>query len=517
MDAAIALEGVSFRYPNQKDSILDQVSLKVAPGECVVLTGPSGCGKTTLTRLVNGLIPHAYEGELSGRVWVNGRDVSEWTADELGVEVGSAFQNPRGQFVNIDVASEIAFGCECLGLPPDEIAERVDAAAAALGIRGLVGRSISELSGGQKQSVILASAWAMHPDVFVLDEPTASLDTASMRRLARVLSQLKSQGKTILVSEHRLWWLAGIADRVVAMEDGRLQAQWDAADFGRLTSEERSRRGLRAWSDRELYERRSASGSEKAAIRAGMLPRENAGLHARELTAGYKRGAPILRDASIALTPGRITGIVGENGAGKSTLLRCLCGLTKESRGTISIEGKKRERKQRPAFVHLVMQEPGYQLFSDSVLKEAESACGNSDDAEKVHGILERFGLLGLLDRHPLSLSGGERQRLSIAAGMLRGSCAMLLDEPTSGLDYRNMQGVAAALRDAADEGCAIGIVTHDLELLCEACDEVAEVEDGRICTTYPLDDEGRARAAARLGFCVDQISGYIQEKGSFI
>lgn len=504
MDAAIVLEDVSFRYPNQEKPILDHVSLKVAPGECVVLTGPSGCGKTTLTRLVNGLIPHSYEGELSGRVRVNGRDVSEWTADELGVEVGSVFQNPRGQFVNIDVASEIAFGCECLGLPPAEIVERVDAATTALGIRGFAGRSIVELSGGQKQSVILAAAWAMHPNVFVLDEPTASLDTASMRRLARVLSQLKSQGKTILVSEHRLWWLAGIADRVIAMEDGQLQAQWNAADFGCLTSEERHRRGLRAWSDQELYERRTTSKSEKVAVHTRALPCKNAGIRAQELVAGYKRGTPILQSASITLAPGRITGIIGENGAGKTTLLRCLCGLTKESRGTISIEDKKRRRKQRPAFVHLVMQEPGYQLFSDSVLKEAESACGDPGAAEKVRGILERFGLIDLLDRHPLSLSGGERQRLSIAVGILRGSHVMLLDEPTSGLDYRNMQGVAAALRDAANEGCAIGIVTHDLEFLCEVCDEIAEVEDGRIRATYPLDDEGCTRVAARLGFCAD-------------
>ena len=504
MDAAIVLEDVSFRYPNQEKPILDYVSLKVAPGECVVLTGPSGCGKTTLTRLVNGLIPHSYEGELSGRVRVNGRDVSEWTADELGVEVGSVFQNPRGQFVNIDVASEIAFGCECLGLPPAEIVERVDAATTALGIRGFAGRSIVELSGGQKQSVILAAAWAMHPNVFVLDEPTASLDTASMRRLARVLSQLKSQGKTILVSEHRLWWLAGIADRVIAMEDGQLQAQWNAADFGCLTSEERHRRGLRAWSDQELYERRTTSKSEKVAVHTRALPCKNAGIRAQELVAGYKRGTPILQSASITLAPGRITGIIGENGAGKTTLLRCLCGLTKESRGTISIEDKKRRRKQRPAFVHLVMQEPGYQLFSDSVLKEAESACGDPGAAEKVRGILERFGLIDLLDRHPLSLSGGERQRLSIAVGILRGSHVMLLDEPTSGLDYRNMQGVAAALRDAANEGCAIGIVTHDLEFLCEVCDEIAEVEDGRIRATYPLDDEGCTRVAARLGFCAD-------------
>ncbi len=421
MTPTIALEDVSFRYPNQDNPVLNHVDLRVGPGECIVLTGPSGCGKTTLTRLVNGLIPHVYEGELSGRVCVNGRDVSEWTADELGVEVGSVFQNPRGQFVNIDVMSEIAFGCECLGLPRDEIAKSVTAATAALGIRDLAGRNIAELSGGQKQSVILASAWAMHPDVFVLDEPTASLDIASMRRVARVLSQLKSQGKTILVSEHRLWWLAGIADRIVAMEDGRLRAQWDAADFARLTSEERHVYGLRAWSNQELYEKRFSPelGEDSRCVKTNADG--NAGLRARELTMGYKRGAPILQDVSISLVPGRITGIVGENGAGKTTLLRCLCGLARESQGSVSIEGNACKQKQRPSLVHLVMQEPGYQIFSDSVLKEAESACGDANAVERMHEILERFGLLELIDRHPLSLSGGERQRLSVAVGMLRG------------------------------------------------------------------------------------------------
>lgn len=304
MEVAIALEDVSFRYPNQESQVLDHVSLEVAPGECVVLTGPSGCGKTTLTRLVNGLIPHAYEGEMSGFVWVNGRDVSEWTADELGVEVGSVFQNPRGQFVNIDVASEIAFGCECLGLPSADIAERVAAATTALGIRELVGRSIEKLSGGQKQSVILASAWAMHPDVFVLDEPTASLDTTSMRRLARVLSQLKSQGKTILVSEHRLWWLEGIADRIVAMEDGRLRTQWNAADFARLASEERHAYGLRAWSNQELYKKRSSPKLEDDPGCSRIPAGEDAGLCTQGLAVGYKRAEPILLDVGFALGPG---------------------------------------------------------------------------------------------------------------------------------------------------------------------------------------------------------------------
>lgn len=261
---------------------------------------------------------------------------------------------------------------------------------------------------------------------------------------------------------------------------------------------------MRAWSNQELCEKPPTSKLDEDVVCAGALHQENAGLHARELVAGYKRGTSILQGASIVLTPGCITGIIGENGAGKTTLLRCLCGLKKESQGTVFIGGKAYKRKQRPIFVHLVMQEPGYQLFSDSVLKEVESACGDSDAVERIHDVLERFGLLDLVDRHPLSLSGGERQRLSIAVGILRGSHVMLLDEPTSGLDYSNMRSVAAALRDTAREGCAICIVTHDLEFLCETCDEIVEVEDGCIRVAYPLDSEGCTQVATRFGFCVD-------------
>lgn len=499
--AAVQLEDVSYTYPGAAQPTLRSVSLEVPAGQCVVVTGPSGCGKTTLSRLVNGLVPHVYAGEVTGRVRVGGTEVAAWTADELGVRVGSVFQNPRSQFVNLDVASEIAFGCENLGLPRAEIVERVEEAAAALGIRPLLDRSIEELSGGQKQAVILASALAMRPAVFVLDEPTASLDTVSMMRLAEVVAALKAQGKTVIVSEHRLWWLHGVADRVVLMEEGSVAGDWDAASYGALPRAERAALGMRAWTVTEMEEEMvarvevataaSAEGSPAPATGAATAT----GLTAEGLTVAFRRKPPVLEGLSLAVAPGRVLGIVGRNGAGKTTLLRCLSGLTRERAGSVAFDGRALAARERPGTVHLVMQEPGYQLFADSARAELRLSDAEADE------LLAAFGLAACAERHPLSLSGGERQLLAIAAGIAQGARALVLDEPTSGLDRANMERVAAALRRVAAAGAPVALVTHDYEFLCAVCDEVAEVEGGRVSARYDLDPAHAARVRTRFGF----------------
>lgn len=219
---AVEFHGVAFSYADAEgnlfEPVLKGVNLSVARGQCVAVTGCSGCGKTTLMRLVNGLAPQAYDGELSGAVRVLGQDAADLGIEGLSLCVGSVFQNPRSQFFNLDTTSEIAFGCENAGLPHDEIHLRVHDAAADLGISHLLDRDIRKLSGGQRQMVALASVHALGPEVFALDEPTAALDVASMRTLAHLVRRLKELGRTVIVSEHRLWWLRGIADRVVHME-----------------------------------------------------------------------------------------------------------------------------------------------------------------------------------------------------------------------------------------------------------------------------------------------------------
>ena len=202
--AAVEFHGVAFSYADAEGNLFEPalkgVSLSVARGQCVVVTGCSGCGKTTLMRLVNGLVPQAYDGELSGTVCVLGQDAADLGIEGLSLRVGSVFQNPRSQFFNLDTTSEVAFGCENLGLSRAEMHRRVDGAFALLGIEHLRDRDIRALSGGQRQMVAIASVCAMGPDVFVLDEPTASLDVGAMLQLAEAVARLKAAGKTVLVA-----------------------------------------------------------------------------------------------------------------------------------------------------------------------------------------------------------------------------------------------------------------------------------------------------------------------------
>ena len=249
--AAGASDGGSGAHARGAASV-SGVNLVVRPGECVVLTGPSGCGKTTLTRMVNGLIPALYAGEATGEVLVQGVPMDAWEMDDLSCAVGSVFQNPRSQFFNLDTTSEVAFGCENMGVPQGEMHARVAATVRELSIERLMERDIRALSGGEKQLVAVASVHAMEPSVFVLDEPTAALDVDAMKRLRDVLARLKAAGKAILVAEHRLWWLAGVADRIVLMEDGRITCDLPVAEFAAMPAAERARKGLRAWDIAEV-------------------------------------------------------------------------------------------------------------------------------------------------------------------------------------------------------------------------------------------------------------------------
>ena len=554
---AIELSECSFFYKNAGCASIKNVSLKVPQGQCIVMTGQSGCGKTTLTRMVNGLIPLMYEGSTEGSTYILGKPILQWSIDELSSHVGSVFQNPRSQLVNLDVTSEIAFGCENVGIKRETILERVAKSASALNISNLLEKGTESLSGGEKQSVILASVYAVSPEIFVLDEPTASLDVSSMRKLAKTVSQLKSMGKTILISEHRLWWLEGIADRYIVLENGEVKGDYSWEEFLSIPTKDRIKWGLRAATLEEIESfdacsRQSVSSrndSSHCDSNRGEIERNESNtaatrtcetksvvnlsvdlkhdendnvditsqeckqtdvtpaLQAKGLVAGYRKAPRVLNGLDFNLNSAQVVGIVGRNGAGKTTLMRCLAGLLKEKEGTVELENVAVRASKRAGRVFLVMQEPGYQLFSNSVDGELADALNanhkqkpkNNDSA--IEEIKRALDLDRFSERHPLSLSGGERQRLSIAAGLLSHADAMILDEPTSGLDYRNMQRIKACIEHLKNQGKGVCIVSHDYEFLCSTCDYIALLEGGRIVDYFPLTKEALPKLKRNFGF----------------
>ena len=238
----ITIRDVSFTYSGCETDGIRRINLEISKGECILLCGRSGCGKTTLTRLINGLIPAFYAGTLTGSVRIENQDVAELPLYKIAQRVGSVFQNPRTQFFNVDTDSEIAFGIENEGCPQERLVQRVRQTAEELHIENLCGRNIFELSGGEKQKIAFASVYAMNPDIYVLDEPSSNLDSESIAALQSYIRNIKAQGKTVIVAEHRLYYLTGIADRIVYMEKAKSPVFLPLPNLNRLAP----KRGI-AW------------------------------------------------------------------------------------------------------------------------------------------------------------------------------------------------------------------------------------------------------------------------------
>lgn len=504
----VELNNVSFRYRDTDDELdLIDVSLRVPDGQVVVLCGESGCGKTTITRLVNGLIPQYHEGDLWGEVLVGGNDVSVDPISATARFVGSVFQNPRSQFFNVDVRSEVAFGCENLGWPVADIDRAVEHTAGLFGIEPFMDRSLFKLSGGEKQKIACASVSASDPQVYVLDEPASNLDMVAIHMLADIIEMWKDQGKTVIVAEHRLSYLMDVADRFVFMRDGRIEWDKPASEMRAMDADQMHAWGLRG---------------TKTQCQAVATPTSHPGLCVRDLFFSYgPSGTRASSDAAdvdepsdeeskacgiaieaVDIPTGAIVGVMGRNGAGKSTLARCLCGLENKARGTVCIEGVVCKPTARRRECYLVMQDVNHQLFAESVFEEVALSLrmgskirkGSEEEERSVHDILESLDLSALQDLHPMALSGGQKQRVAIASAVASDSRVMVFDEPTSGLDWRHMLETASNLRGLSQRGVTSMVITHDPDLIAECCDWVIYVDHGSIAWSGPLDEDKAKR-----------------------
>ena len=431
----------------------------------MLLCGRSGCGKTTLTRLINGPIPQFFAGELSGRVLLDGENLSELPMYRIAEKVGSVFQNPRTQFFNVDTDGEIAFGLENEAAPQETLRPRVLETAKALGIEPLLGHSIFALSGGEKQKIAFASVCAMDPAVYLLDEPSSNLDMAAIGDLREHLRLVKKQGKTIVIAEHRLYYLLDVADRIVYLENGRIAGDWTPEQFRQFPEKTRQALGLRAI---ELARERPAFFP---------LPEETPVLALQNVSLFYRK-QPVLQNLSLKAAPGEVIAVVGHNGAGKTTFSRALCGLHKESSGGFFWNGRPQKTKERRKRSYMVMQDVNYQLFADSVEAECTFGLRNPDEA-LAERTLDDLGLAPFRECHPNTLSGGQKQRLAAAAAMVCGKDVMVFDEPTSGLDFDSMARLASLVRALSAMGKLLFIVTHDYEFVCRTCTRVLHLDGG--------------------------------------
>ena len=496
----INFKNVSFSYSGEHGTGdgVSEIDLTIKDGEFVVLCGESGCGKTTVTRLINGLAPHFYEGEMSGSVMIGDVCVNTENLSDIAALTGSVFQNPKSQFFNLDTTGELVFGCENLGIPREQIQQRLEKTKRDLQLDNLMDRDIFELSGGEKQQIACASCYTADPRVFVLDEPSSNLDKRAIQRLHRMLVKIKAEGKTVVIAEHRLYYLMDVADRFIYMRSGKIERIFTRDEMKALSESDLTVLGLRLTNMQSLAAlvRKEDAAREtpvKSSTQPESQPVSKPALEALDVTCGYG-STRVLDIERLALPEHSIVALIGDNGSGKSTFAQALAGLI-PSNGSIAVGGAYLTAEERSKRSFMVMQDVNRQLFADSVLEEVMMNTGAS--AADAEAILARLGILELKDRHPASLSGGQKQRTAIASALCAKKDLLIFDEPTSGLDRRGMERFGSLLRDLQTSAAISLVITHDPELIMSCCTHILHIENGRVLAFYPLNKAGIERVSS--------------------
>lgn len=502
--AHIHIQNLSFSYPGANTPALSEVNLSVAPGEYVLLCGKSGSGKTTLLRhLKTVLAPH---GLRSGSVTLDGVPLEQVSPGSQAARIGFVMQDPDDQIVTDKVWHELAFGLENLGCDQKTMRLRVAEMASFFGIQDWFHREVSELSGGQKQLVNLASIMAMQPEVLILDEPTSQLDPIAASDFLGTLKKINRElGTTILITEHRMEDVFPAADRVVVMEQGRITAAGEPREVARQLYEADSPLFSALPAPVRIFFADQRAGSVPLTVREGRqwlrgffrepprrvsLPPEPefpAGkvpaLEIREGWYRYERNGPdVLRGIGFSVPLGSFFAIVGGNGTGKSTTLKAVCGICKLYRGSVRLFGKELKSYRDGLFkgnLAMLPQDPK-SLFVKQTLREDLAEMGSG----KISEIARLCQVEHLLDAHPSDLSGGETQRAALAKVLLSEPKLLLLDEPTKGMDSFFKQSFAALLKKLCRGGMTVVMVSHDIEFCAEHADLVGMFFDGQLLTT---------------------------------
>lgn len=375
----------------------------------------------------------------------------------------------------------MAFPLENLGYSRDEMVKRMNDIVTELGISHLMDRSIFELSGGEKQVLCLAICFVTGAPVVVLDEPTSNLDLESIQKVKKLLVMLKAAGRTIIISEHRIEYLIDLIDRVSIIDNGRIVRSLSGRQFQSIGEEERVRLGLRTFSPVRQV---TVKPPGPAAVQ----------IEIRDLALRYGK-KPMVQINNLILEGGKVIALTGKNGHGKSTFMKLLTGLVKPWKEDVRINDRRMDYKKRLQQCYMVLQDVNAQLFTTSIEEELLLGSQNADPGN----LLKKIGLFARKEEHPLALSGGEKQRVSLAAGIASGRDVLIADEPTSGMDFENMRIASKMLSDYAREGKVVLLISHDMELIVEAADEILYMEEGGIAWR----EEKSAAVLERLVECL--------------
>jgi energy-coupling factor transport system ATP-binding protein len=517
----IILEDVSFTYRGSERAALENITLKIKPGEIVMISGPAGAGKTTLCQTLNGLIPHFFRGSLKGYVHIKGHETRKDTIAHLSHIVGLLFQDPSAQLIAPTVNDEIAFGAENYGVPREEIQRRVEEFRKLVRLDQYAQTNPHRLSGGEQQACAIAAVMAMHPDIYVLDEPTSNLDPIGSHLVLELIAQMvRDEKKTMLIVEHKMEELLPIADRLVILNEGRIILEGsprrlmdDVQTMERIGLKPPQVALLAAKTGRarigppvpfvlEEAINKFRPLLKKQDGKPVSLPEKEMGklgdeiIRTDKLWHVYEEGqVQALRGVDISIRAGEFIGVIGQNGSGKTTLVKHFNGLLRPTFGDVWVMGDNTKDKtiaQLSTQVGYVFQNPDFQLCSQTVKGELEFGPKNlklrKEEIERrrdeVAGI---FGFEDRLSEKPFSLSKGERQKLAVASILAMRPEVLIVDEPTTGQDYKTGREMMDFYRRLNQGGKTVVIITHDMNLAAEYCNRIIVLRKGRVLTDGPV------------------------------
>ncbi|MFW7431884.1 ABC transporter ATP-binding protein [Vagococcus carniphilus] len=504
--ALIDIKNLNFKYAGNEEKTLRDVSLTVNQGEFVVLCGASGCGKTTLLNLLKPSL--APNGSREGEILFLDKELKEHDERSIASDIGFVMQNPDSQIVTDKVWHELVFGLENMGIPTNIMKRRVGEMASFFGIQHLFRKKTSELSGGQKQLVNLASVLVMQPKLLVLDEPTSQLDPIAATEFIQTLHKLNTElGITIVIVEHRLEDVFPLADKVIIMNDGEIIMDDSPRVVGEtiqdypkaismihgLPSAVRIFSGLnqqgtcpltvREGKDflNKFYLPNEESSTEKSEMDSESVEKESAIIKLKDVCFKYERDLPdVLYKLNLTLRKGEVFSVLGGNGVGKSTLLSVLSGQRRAYKGKVIIRDKSiKKYKNNELYKHnlaFLPQNPQTVFLKSTVeedYREISKVIGypNEEMTELIKETLEKLGISHLADKHPYDLSGGEQQKAALGKILLLKPSIILLDEPTKGMDAFSKKGFSKILSDMKKEDITVLMVTHDVEFAAENSD----------------------------------------------